>query len=226
MSKKSSSNPTYDNTSNIKNTGSLYDTNIQNNNQQSFADSINRSLDQTKENISKSIAESQSQIPHYNTIINNYQEQSLQTAKEISENFIESQKSIINSIQSAWRPYQQNLNNSVNSCISPEAAVNVYSRFVSLVADNAVSALRTTNSIIFSSLNSWKSILQQTKDNSKQIFNQNVNAAKTIEQNSEEAIKAAQNANPRFNASINNRSSNSNTNTTTGTTTTTSTSVA
>ena len=28
MSKKSSSNPTYDNTSNIKNTGSLYDTNI------------------------------------------------------------------------------------------------------------------------------------------------------------------------------------------------------
>src|SRR6185312_14866394 len=117
--------------------------------------------------------------------INNYQEQSLQTAKEISENFIESQKSIINSIQSAWRPYQQNINNSVNTCISPEAAVNAYSRFVNLVADNAVSALRTTNSIIFSSLDSWKSVLQQTRDNSKQIFNQHVNAAKTIEQNSE-----------------------------------------
>jgi hypothetical protein len=214
MSKKSSSNPTYDNSSNIKSTGSLYDTNIQNNNQQIFADSINRSLDQTKENISKSIAESQSQIPHYNTIINNYQEQSLQTAKEISENFIESQKSIINSIQSAWIPFKQNFNTTSNSrCISPEAVANVYGRFVSTVTDNAVSALRTTNSIIFSSLDSWKSTLQQAKDNSKHLFDLNSKAAKTFEQNSTEVTRAAQDANTRFNASINNSGSNNTTST-------------
>jgi hypothetical protein len=214
MSKKSSSNPTYDNSSNIKSTGSLYDTNIQNNNQQIFADSINRSLDQTKENISKSIAESQSQIPHYNTIINNYQEQSLQTAKEISENFIESQKSIINSIQSAWIPFKQNFNTTSNSrCISPEAVANVYGRFVSTVTDNAVSALRTTNNFIFSSLDSWKSTLQQAKDNSKHLFDLNSKAAKTFEQNSTEVTRAAQDANTRFNASINNSGSNNTTST-------------
>jgi hypothetical protein len=214
MSKKSSSNPTYDNSSNIKSTGSLYDTNIQNNNQQIFADSINRSLDQTKENISKSIAESQSQIPHYNTIINNYQEQSLQTAKEISENFIESQKSIINSIQSAWIPFKQNFNTTSNSrCISPEAVANVYSRFVSTVTDNTVSALRTTNNIIFSSLDSWKSTLQQAKDNSKHLFDLNSKAAKTFEQNAREVRAAVQDISSRFNASINNNiNSGSNTN--------------
>ena len=108
MSKKSSSNITSDNTSNIKSTDSLYDTNIQNN-QQDFTDSINRSLDQTKDNINRSIDESRNQIPHYNNIVNNYQEQTLQAAREISENFIESQKSIINSIQSAWIPYKQTL---------------------------------------------------------------------------------------------------------------------
>ena len=78
--------------------------------QQDFNESVNRALDQTKDNINRSIEESRKQIPQYNNIVNNYQEQTLQAVKEISENYIESQKSIINSFQSAWRPYQQNIN--------------------------------------------------------------------------------------------------------------------
>ena len=66
-----------------------------------------------------------------------------------------------------------------------------------------------------------KSVMQHAKDNSKQIFNQNVNAAKTFEQNSKDIVAAAQDANTRFNASVNNNSSGSNTNkTTTGKTST------
>ena len=68
-----------------------------NNNNQDFKESINRSLDETKHNINRSIDESKNQIPRYNTIVNRYQEQSLQAAKEISEEYIESQKAIINS---------------------------------------------------------------------------------------------------------------------------------
>ena len=78
----------------------------------------------------------------------------------------------------------------VTSFSSPDSIVKAYSRIVSNVADNAVSALRVTNNMIFSNLDSWKSVLEQAKDNSKQIFNQNVNAAKTFEQNSRE-INAA-----------------------------------
>src|SRR3954454_677226 len=227
MSKKStSSNIPSDNTSNINNTSSsLYDTNIQNNNQQEFNESINRALDQTKDNINISIQESKNQIPHYNTIVNSYQEQTLQAVKEITENYIESQKSIINSFQSAWRPFNQNFNTTVNTWNSPEAVANAYSRLVSAYADNAVTYLRTTNSIIFSNMDTMKSALQQAKDNSKHIFNQNVNVAKTFEQNSKDIVAAAQDANTRFNASVNNNSSGSDSNntnkTTTGTTTTT-----
>src|SRR4051812_27608196 len=90
---------------NSKNTGFSYDTNIQNN-QQDFNESVNRSFDQTKDNINRSIDESRNQIPRFNDIVNSYQEQALQTTKEISEKYIESQKSIINSFQSAWSPYQ------------------------------------------------------------------------------------------------------------------------
>ena len=220
MSKKSTSaNITSDNTGN-NNSSYSYNVNTRNSNQQDFTDSINRSLDQTKDNINRSIEESRSQIPQYNNIVNTYQEQTLQAAREISEHFIDSQKTIINSIQSAWRPFNQNINTTVNSWNSPEAAANAYSRFVSTIADNAVSALRTTNNIIFSNFDSWKSVLQQAKENSKQIFNQNVNVANTIEQNSREIARAPQDTNTRFNSSINNNTSDSNTNTLTTTTST------
>jgi prophage DNA circulation protein len=162
-----------------------------NNNNQDFKESINRSLDETKHNINRSIDESKNQIPRYNTIVNSYQEQSLQAAKEISEEYIESQKAIINSIQSAWKPYSESYNGMVNSFSSPDSIVKAYSRIVSNVADNAVSALRVTNNMIFSNLDSWKSVLEQAKDNSKQIFHQNVNTAKTFEQNSREIHTAA-----------------------------------
>jgi hypothetical protein len=215
------------NTSSNNNTEFSYSTNNQNNNNQNFSDSINRSLDQTKDNINRSIEESRNQIPRFNDIVNNYQEQALQTTKDISENYIESQKSIIHSLQSAWGPYQQNLNNKVNTCMSPEAVANAYSRFVSTVADNTVTALRTTNNMVFSNLDSWKSTLQQAKDNSKQIFNLNSKTAKTFEQNAREVARAAQDAVSQNNASYNSRGGGDNTNTFTtstpaGTTTTSS----
>ncbi len=86
--------------------------------------------------------------------------------------------------------------------------------------------MRTTNNIIFSSLDSWESTLQQAKDNSKHLFDLNSKAAKTFEQNAREVRAAAQHTSSRFNASINNNlNSGSNTNiTTTGTSTTTTTS--
>jgi hypothetical protein len=189
----------------------------QNNNNQDFKESINRSLDETKQNINRSIDESKNQIPRYNTIVNSYQEQSLQAAKEISEQYIESQKAIISSLQSAWKPYSENCTGMVNSFSSPDSIVKVYSRCVSNVADNAVSALRVTNNMIFSNLDSWKSGLEQAKDNSKQVFNQNVNAAKTFEQNSREINAAAKSA-----AQVDNTTNNSsNTNETTVSSTTT-----
>src|SRR6476469_10774515 len=138
-------------------TNTSINTNI-NNNQQDFNESVNRALDQTKDNINRSIQESKNQIPHYNTIVNNYQEQTLQAVKEITENYIESQKSIMNSFQSAWRPFNQNINTNINSWNSPEAVANAYSRCVSAYADNAVTYLRTTNNIIFSNIESMKSV--------------------------------------------------------------------
>src|SRR6478609_3625156 len=181
-------------TTSNNNTGFSYNVNNQNNQQQDFNESVNRSLDQTKDNINRSIQESKNQIPQYNNIVNNYQEQTLQAVKEITENYIESQKTIIRSIQSAWGPYQQNINTSINTWNSPEVVANAYSRFVSNVADNTVTYLRTTNNLVFASLDAYKTTMEHAKENTKQIFDINTKAAKTFEQNSRELTRAAQDA--------------------------------
>src|SRR5215212_9052470 len=217
------------NTTSNNNTEFSYNINNQNNQQQDFSQSVNRSLDQTKDNINRSIDESRKQIPRFNDIVKSYQEQALQTTKEISENYIESQKSIINSFQSAWGPYQQNYNTNINSWNSPEAVANAYSRFVSNVADNTVSAMRTTNNLVFASLDAYKTTMQHAKENTKQIFDINTKTAKTFEQNTREVARAAQDSASKFNASINNSNSGSgrsNTGSSSSTTTTSTTSVA
>jgi hypothetical protein len=207
------------NTTSNNNTGFSYNVNNQNNNQD-FNESVNRSLDQTKDNINRSIDESRKQIPHFNDIVNSYQEQNLQAVKEITENYIESQKSIINSFQSAWRPFNQNINTNINSWNSPEAVSNAYSRCVGNIADNTVTYLRTTNNLLFASLDAYKTTMQHAKENTKQIFDINSKTAKTFEQNSKELTKAAQNSASRFNAAVNSGNGSSNTGITSSSTTT------
>src|SRR6187431_269440 len=158
-------------------------TNQQNNINNDFQESVNQSFDETKDNIKKSIDESRKQIPRINDSVNSYQEQSLQTAKEISEEYLDSQKEVVNSLQSAWRPYNEIYTGLVTNFFSPDAAVNAYTRFVSNIADNTVSTLRLSNNVVFSTLESWKPLLQQTKDVSRHISNMGVNTARTFEQN-------------------------------------------
>ena len=206
MSKKfdtsDNTNTTTSTTTSTTNTGFSNNTNTNtNNNTNDFKESVNRSLDEAKENIKRSIDESKNQIPKYNNIVNSYQEQSLQTAREISEDYIDSQKEIISSLQSAWRPINENYSSMVTSFASPDSITKAYTRFVSNWADNAVSAIRLTNNIIFSNLDSWKSVMQQAKDNSKHLSNLSVNTAKTFEQNSRELTAAVQDAS-RNNSSV------------------------
>ena len=178
MSKKTETNQSY---SNNNNSNEQNNNNINNND---FQESVNRSFDETKDSINKSIDESRKQIPRINDSVNSYQEQSLQTAKEISEEYLDSQKEVVNSLQSAWRPYNEIYTGLVTNFFSPDAAVNAYTRFVSNVADNTVSTIRLSNNVIFSTLDAWKPLLQQAKDVSRHISNTGVNTARVFEQNS------------------------------------------
>jgi S-ribosylhomocysteine lyase LuxS involved in autoinducer biosynthesis len=73
---------------------------------------INITLDETKSTVKKTTDEAIKEIPRYTKAVNDYQEESIQAAKEIADNFLESQKEIIHSLQSLWIPYVENVQNS------------------------------------------------------------------------------------------------------------------
>ena len=167
-----------------------------------------KSLDKTKQNINGSIDESRNQITRYNNIINSYQEQSLQSAKKISEEYIESQKAVINSLQSAWRPYSESFNSLATSFATPDSMTKAYAKLVGSFAENAVSAIRLTNCIIFSNLDTIKSTLEQVKDSAKHISSINANAARTFEQNSRQIMESVEEYVSNYNSSQNNNNYN------------------
>ena len=70
--------------------------------------SIDRVLDETRDNIRRTIEEARKEIPRRTQAFNDYQEHSLQTAREITDRYLESQKEIIKSFQLTWTPYVEN----------------------------------------------------------------------------------------------------------------------
>ncbi|HYZ49568.1 MAG TPA: hypothetical protein VE593_01675 [Nitrososphaeraceae archaeon] len=153
---------------------------------------INRALDETRDSIRKSIDEARSQIPRYTQTTNDYQEQTIQTAKEIADNFLESQKEIINSFQSAWVPVIERAYGIFwNYWLSPRRVTDMYARTVSNIADNTVATTRLVNNAVFSNLDAFKTCVQNTRDNLKEVSRIGVNAAKTFEQTSRDTATAA-----------------------------------
>ena len=68
---------------------------------QEFQSTINRSLDETKKNVKKSIDETRNQIPQYTNVVKNYQEQALESTGKIVEEYVEAQRSVIDSVFSS-----------------------------------------------------------------------------------------------------------------------------
>jgi vacuolar-type H+-ATPase subunit H len=146
--------------------------------------SVNRALDQTKDNIKRATDEARRDIPRYTQAVNEYQEQTIQTAREIADNYLESQKEIINSFQSSCLPQIEATNRvfTSNWMVSPRHLADNYARVVSSFADNTIAVTRLVNNTIFANLEAFKTSVQNARDNAKELSRIGVNAAKAFEQ--------------------------------------------
>src|ERR687890_534788 len=150
---------------------------------------INRTLDETKDNIRKTTDEARSQIPRYTQSVKDYQEQTIQAVREIADNYLESQKEIINSFQLACTPYMENANKVfLSNWMSPRQATELYAYMISSFANNMIAATNLANNMIFANMEAFKTSIQQTKDNTKELSRIGVNSAKTFEQTSRDSI--------------------------------------
>src|ERR671911_1784284 len=143
---------------------------------------VNKALDETKDEIKVATREAKKEIPQYTQKLGDLQEQTIQTTREIADNYIESQKEIISIYQSVWTPFVENANSKFWNYwpVSPKGLAETYGTVVSSFADNVIAATRLTNNAVSANMKLFSTALQQTKDNSRELSRLGVNATKVF----------------------------------------------
>jgi hypothetical protein len=146
---------------------------------QQFQNTFHRSLDETKENVRKSINETRSQIPRYTTAVKNYQEQALESTGKMVEEYVEAQKSVMDSVFSSAAAYHENATRMFNYWYSPKVPAELWARSVSIIVEN-ISATRITNDILYGNIGAFGSAFERAQQHKEELSRINVNNAKTI----------------------------------------------
>jgi hypothetical protein len=147
---------------------------------QEFQSTINRSLDETKKNVRKSIDETRNQIPKYTNVVKNYQEQALESTGNMVEEYVEAQKSVIDSVFSSSAAYYENANRVFNYWFSPRVPVEIWARAVSNIAENVSAATRINTDVLFGNIHAFGNAFERVQRHTEQLSRINVNNAKTI----------------------------------------------
>jgi hypothetical protein len=168
-----------------------YQQNYQQQQREEQQSGINRALDETKDSIRKSVNEARRDIPRYTQAVNDYHEQAIESARQIADNFLESQKEIINSLQSAWLPQIDAANRVFTSnWISPRHFTQIYANIINSFANNWIAATRLANNMVFSNMEAFRTTMQQTRDNAKELSRIAVNTARSSEQTSRDIARS------------------------------------
>ncbi|HEX2407526.1 MAG TPA: hypothetical protein VHJ38_10005 [Nitrososphaeraceae archaeon] len=133
---------------------------------------VTKVIDETRDNIKKTTNEARKEIPRYTQIVNDYQENTIQAIREITDNYVESQKDILMNSFQIWS----------NWTVSPREMAENYGKIVSSFADNAVAATRVMNNTVFANIDSVNTSVQHTKENVKELSKIGANTVKTFQQ--------------------------------------------
>ena len=146
--------------------------------QQEQQQAVTKVLDETRDNIKKTTNEAKKEIPRYTQIVNDYQENTIQSIREITDNYVESQKDILMNSFQMWS----------NWTVSPRQMAESYGKIVSSIADNAVAATRVINNTVFANIDSVNTSVQHATENVKELSNIGANTVKTFQQVSRDNI--------------------------------------
>ena len=147
---------------------------------QDFQYTFHRSLDETKENVKKSIDEAKTQIPRFTNVVTNYQEQVLQSTGKMVEDYIEAQKSVMTSIFNSVAPSYETAYRMHNYWFSPKVSAEIYARSVSNIAENVSASARISNDILFGNIEAFGNAFERAQRHTKELSRINVDNAKTI----------------------------------------------
>jgi len=166
-------------------------------------DAINRSIDETKDNIRRAIEEVRKETPRYSQTVADFQNETADATREIADNFLESQKEVISSMQSAWTPLAERTGGSNNNNwmmmgmmqpwwswigISPRDMADIYARSISAMTDSVAAGTRMATNMMFAGIEATRATTNYARHNSKEVSRITSNTARIFGQNTRETV--------------------------------------
>lgn len=171
-------------------------------------DAVNRSIDETKDNIRRAIEEVRRETPRYSQTVTDFQNETADATREIADNFLDSQKEIINSMQSAWTPLVARTSSSAGTTssgnnnywmmgmiqpwwwmgMSPRDMADIYARSISAMTDSVAAGTRMATNMLFAGFEASRATTNYARHNSKEIARLTSNAARIFGQNTKDTV--------------------------------------
>jgi phage-related protein len=129
-------------------------------------DAINKTLDNVLNNVKRTTDEATREIPRYSQRIAEYQEQTIQTIRDIASDCIEAQKQVIGSFQSQVDRNSGN-NNGVWDWFNPQKIAENHAAMVNNFTSYLLNASNLINNALASNMRVYNTALEQTRDNVK-----------------------------------------------------------
>ena len=170
-------------------------------------DAINRSIDETKDNIRRAIEEVRKETPRYSQTVADFQNETADATREIADNFLESQKEVISSMQSAWTPLAERTGGSNNNNwmmmgmmqpwwswmgISPRDMADIYARSISAMTDSVAAGTRMATNMMFAGIEATRATTNYARHNSREVSRITSNTARIFGQNTRETVSRMQ----------------------------------
>jgi hypothetical protein len=172
-------------------------------------DAINRSIDETKDNIRRAIEEVRRETPRYSQTVTDFQNETAEATREIADNFLDSQKEVINSMQSAWTPFAERTSSSGSGNnnywmmgmmmqpwswmgMSPRDMADIYARGISAMTDSVAASTRMATNMMFAGIEASRATTNYARHNSKEIARITSNTARIFGQNTGETVSKMQ----------------------------------
>ena len=141
---------------------------------------FNERTNNTLNNVKRTTYEATREIPRYTQRIAEYQEQTIQTVKDIASDFIEAEKQVIGSFQSLVDRNSGNTNG-VWDLYNPQ---RIAENYAVMVNNFTRYLLNTSNNALASNMRVYNTALEQTRDNLKAFAKTNTNFIHTVKEQS------------------------------------------
>ncbi|MDQ3852520.1 MAG: hypothetical protein M3251_00765 [Thermoproteota archaeon] len=154
-----------------------------------------RSIDETKNNIHQTLEEVKRETPRYSQTITDFQNQTADATREIADNFLDSQKEVINSIQSTWTPIVQRTGyNWTTGMIgtpffSPVQIADIYARTIGAITEAYVTSTRMATNMMFAGIEASRTTTNYARQNAKEASRITSNTARAFAQTARETVQ-------------------------------------